>query len=55
MRVFGFSREDVERILKSMAYQGQDPVMSMGNDAPLACLSERPQMLYDYFRQLLLR
>lgn len=52
MRVFGFSREDVERILKSMAYQGQDPVMSMGNDAPLACLSERPQMLYDYFRQL---
>lgn len=52
MRVFGFSREDVERILKSMVYQGQDPVMSMGNDAPLACLSERPQMLYDYFRQL---
>ena len=52
MRVFGFSREDVERIFKSMAYQGQDPVMSMGNDAPLACLSERPQMLYDYFRQL---
>ena len=52
MRVFGFSREDVERILKSMAYQGQYPVMSMGNDAPLACLSERPQMLYDYFRQL---
>lgn len=52
MRAFGFSREDVERILKSMAYQGQDPVMSMGNDAPLACLSERPQMLYDYFRQL---
>ena len=52
MRVLGFSREDVERILKSMAYQGQDPVMSMGNDAPLACLSERPQMLYDYFRQL---
>ena len=52
MRVFGFSREDVERILKSMAYQGQDPVMSMGNDAPLACLSERPQMLYAYFRQL---
>lgn len=52
MRVFGFSREDVERILKSMAYQGQDPVMSMGNDAPLACLSGRPQMLYDYFRQL---
>ena len=52
MRVFGFSREDVERILKAMAREGQDPVMSMGNDAPLACLSERPQMLYDYFRQL---
>ncbi|MDO5532028.1 glutamate synthase large subunit [Sutterella sp.] len=52
MRVFGYSREDIQRILKAMAVQGQDPVMSMGNDAPLACLSERPQMLYDYFRQL---
>ena len=52
MRVFGYSREDLQRILKAMAFQGQDPVMSMGNDAPLACLSERPQMLYDYFRQL---
>ena len=39
LRVFGYTREDVGRVLRAMAEGGQDPVVSMGNDAPLACLS----------------
>ena len=41
MRVFGYSREDLQRILKAMAFQGQDPVMSMGNDAPFRADARR--------------
>ncbi len=52
MRVFGYSREDLERLLKAMAKNSNEPVLSMGNDAPLAVLSERPRIIYDYFRQL---
>lgn len=52
MRVFGYTREDVERLLKPKALNGMEPVLSMGNDAPLAVLSENPRSLYDYFRQL---
>ncbi len=50
--VFGYSREDVERIIRSMAEGGQEPVLSMGNDTPLAVLSGKDKTLYDYFRQL---
>ncbi len=52
MRVFGYTREDVERLLKIKAVSGQEPVVSMGNDAPLAVLSSKPSCFYDYFRQL---
>lgn len=52
MRVFGYTREDVERLLKPKALNGMEPVLSMGNDAPLAVLSNTPRSLYDYFRQL---
>ena len=52
MRVFGYTREDVERLLKTKALSGQEPVVSMGNDAPLAILSSKPSCFYDYFRQL---
>ena len=52
LRVFGYTREDVGRVLRAMAEGGQDPVVSMGNDAPLACLSARPKLLTEYFRQL---
>jgi len=51
-RLFGYSREDIQLILTPMASTGHEPVGSMGNDAPLAVLSERPQLLYSYFRQL---
>ncbi len=51
-QVFGYTAEDVHIIIDSMAVDGADPVGSMGNDAPLAVLSERPQLLYGYFKQL---
>ena len=50
--VFGYTAEDVRMIIDPMAETGADPVGSMGNDAPLAVLSERPQLLYSYFKQL---
>ena len=50
--VFGYTAEDVRLIIDPMAETGADPVGSMGNDAPLAVLSERPQLLYSYFKQL---
>ena len=51
-RAFGYTDEDVRRIIGPMAMSGEDPVGSMGNDAPLACLSDRPQPLFHYFKQL---
>ena len=50
--VFGYTAEDVRMIIGPMATTGADPIGSMGNDAPLAVLSERPQLLYNYFKQL---
>ncbi|HEY3336690.1 MAG TPA: glutamate synthase central domain-containing protein, partial [Candidatus Limnocylindrales bacterium] len=50
--VFGYTAEDVRMLITPMATTGADPIGSMGNDAPLAVLSERPQLLYNYFKQL---
>ena len=50
--VFGYNAEDVRLIINPMATTGTDPVGSMGDDAALAVLSERPQLLYNYFKQL---
>ena len=50
--VFGYTQEDVEILLAPMAESGKEPVGSMGNDAPLAVLSPRPQLLFNYFKQL---
>lgn len=52
LKVFGYTREEMERVIKPMAFKGGEPVMSMGNDAPLAVLSGKPRPLYDYFREL---
>jgi len=52
MRVFGYTREELRMIIAPMAQNGQEPVGSMGNDAALAVLSDRPRLLYDYFKQL---
>ncbi|HNV87292.1 MAG TPA: glutamate synthase large subunit, partial [Candidatus Omnitrophota bacterium] len=52
MRAYGYTREDLKIILKPMAETGKEPVGSMGNDAPHAVLSKKPQLLYNYFKQL---
>lgn len=51
-RAFGYTLEDVQRILEPMGVQAKEPVGSMGDDAPLSVLSEKPRLLYTYFRQL---
>ncbi len=51
-RAFGYSDEDLKMILAPMALSGEEPVGSMGTDTPLACLSDRPQSLFSYFKQL---
>ncbi|MCS6777704.1 MAG: glutamate synthase large subunit [Chloroherpetonaceae bacterium] len=50
--VFGYTLEDLRFILKPMAEKGEQPIGSMGTDTPLAVLSNRPQLLYNYFKQL---
>jgi glutamate synthase domain-containing protein 2/glutamate synthase domain-containing protein 3 len=50
-QVFGYTNEDLKVLLAPMATQGKWPIGSMGEDAALACLSDRPQMLYRYFKQ----
>src|SRR5262249_53677248 len=51
-QAFGYTSEDLKILLGPMASDGTEPVGSMGNDAALAVLSERPQLLYNYFKQL---
>jgi glutamate synthase (ferredoxin) len=51
-RTFGYTLEDVRLLMMPMAIDGQEAIGSMGNDAPLAVLSDRPQLLYNYFKQL---
>src|SRR6266568_5036185 len=51
-RAFGYTDEDLRMILGPMAEKGEEPVGSMGTDTPLACLSDKPQPLFNYFKQL---
>ncbi|MGC9454378.1 MAG: glutamate synthase large subunit [Phycisphaerae bacterium] len=51
MRSFGYTREELRTVLMPMAENGQEPVGSMGTDTPLAVLSNRPKLLFDYFKQ----
>ncbi|MBQ9216444.1 MAG: glutamate synthase large subunit [Prevotella sp.] len=48
---FGFGQEDIDKTIVPMATTGQEPVAAMGNDTPLAVVSDRPQILFNYFRQ----
>ena len=51
-QAFGYTLEDLKLILQPMAIKGEQPLGSMGTDTPLAVLSKRPQLLYNYFKQL---
>ena len=51
-RAFGYTEEDLRMILGPMGAKGEEPIGSMGTDVPLACLSDRPQPLFNYFKQL---
>ncbi|MDC3415934.1 glutamate synthase large subunit [Aquibacillus salsiterrae] len=51
-RAFGYTTEELNKILKPMVTDKKDPVGSMGYDSPLAVLSKRPELLYNYFKQL---
>ncbi|MFN6515733.1 MAG: glutamate synthase large subunit [Nostoc sp. CreGUA01] len=48
---FGYTTEDVEMVIQQMAIAGSEPTFCMGDDIPLAVLSEKPHLLYDYFKQ----
>ncbi len=51
-QVFGFTQEELKVLIAPMAQTGAEPIGSMGNDAPLAAITERPRLLFDYFAQL---
>ncbi|MDR3297657.1 MAG: glutamate synthase large subunit, partial [Prevotellaceae bacterium] len=51
LHAFGYTKEAVERLIKPMCDEGKEPTGSMGNDVPLAVLSDKPQSLFRYFRQ----
>ena len=48
----GYTTESIETIVEPMGASGKEALGSMGNDAPLACLSQKPRLLYEYFKQL---
>jgi glutamate synthase (ferredoxin) len=50
--IFGYTQEDLNTIIRPMAQLGKEPIGSMGSDTPIAILSERPQLIYNYFKQL---
>ncbi|KAM0863535.1 hypothetical protein ACQ4PT_044524 [Festuca glaucescens] len=50
-QAFGYSSEDVQMVIETMASQGKEPTFCMGDDIPLAVLSQKPHMLFDYFKQ----
>ncbi|MDR2626945.1 MAG: glutamate synthase large subunit [Dysgonamonadaceae bacterium] len=52
LTAFGYTKEDIEKIILPMAIDGKEPVGSMGNDTPMPAFSEKPQRLFNYFRQL---
>ena len=50
--IFGYTQEDVKTIILPMAQSAKEPIGSMGTDTPIAVLSDRPQLIYNYFKQL---
>ena len=52
LKLFGYTQEDIKKIILPMCLKGKEPIGSMGTDTPLAVLSKKPQLLYNYFKQL---
>ena len=52
LRLFGYTQEDLKTIISPMATEAKESIGAMGNDTPLAVLSDRPQLIYNYFKQL---
>ncbi len=52
LKAFGYSKEDIDVIIKQMAITGKEPISSMGNDSPIAVLAQKPQNLANYFHQI---
>jgi glutamate synthase (NADPH/NADH) large chain len=52
LKAFGYSKEDIDFIVKPMALSGKEPLSSMGNDVPIAVLAKKPQSLFNYFKQI---
>ena len=52
LRLFGYTQEDLKTIISPMAIEAKESIGAMGNDTPLAVLSNRPQLIYNYFKQL---
>ena len=52
LQVFGYTQEDIDTIIIPMAQKGKEPIGSMGTDTPIAVLSKKPQLIYNYFKQL---
>ncbi|RVQ67606.1 glutamate synthase large subunit [Croceicoccus ponticola] len=50
-QAFGYTQEDISKFLEPMLFEGEDPIGSMGTDTPIAVLSKRSRLLYDYFKQ----
>ncbi|GGX25638.1 glutamate synthase large subunit [Aquimarina muelleri] len=50
--IFGYTQEDIDTIIAPMGQLGKEPIGSMGSDTPIAILSQRPQLIYNYFKQL---
>src|SRR5690606_10915950 len=51
-RAFGYTEEELKRLLTPMACEGVEPIGAMGSDTPIAVLSSRPRLLFDYFTQM---
>lgn len=51
LKAFNYNREEIEKIIVPMITEGKEPIFSMGNDTPLAAFSDKPQILFNYFRQ----
>jgi len=51
LKLFGYSREEIDQVIRVLGESGQEAVSSMGDDTPIAVLSKQPRIFYDYFRQ----